>query len=219
VSTKKQTDTTNKYNPASMNAFNSLQPGIQAGLQEFSGDPLQQKGFNLQLQQGQNLINAVGLRNKSQLMSNMTAGGFTGGTPGFLQSSLGRVARSQSNQSGVNFINTYLGARQQQLQSIGMSMGYKPLQTGQSTTETTSGLGTWLPQVIGAGVSAAGAFATGGASLGMKAALGGAAKSIGGSLFSGALQSNSNASASNPFLYSQPGQGGYNPFYGYGGGN
>jgi hypothetical protein len=52
--------------------------------------------------------------------------------------------------------NAYWSALQNavgtQLSATGQAAGYQPLKTGQ--TQTTSGLGTWLPQLLGAGLGA-----------------------------------------------------------------
>jgi len=53
-------------------------------------------------------------------------------------------------------------AGQMRQSAIGMAGQYRPLQTGQTQTQQVSGLGSWLPQVVGAGLGAAGAFFGGG---------------------------------------------------------
>lgn len=218
MSTKKTTDTSNKYDPTSMNAFNTMTPQMQSNLSEFMKDPTQQAGFNLALAQQMKGVQTTGQRTVNNLFANMKAGGFGGGNMNAYQGSmLGMAGRQNSANASNAFTQNYLGFKQNQFQATGMAEGYKPLQTGSTTTETTSGLGTWLPQVAGAALQGAAAFATGGASLAATAAGKAMSGGGGGGLFSGGLQADSNASASNPFLYSQPGQGGYNPFYGYGG--
>lgn len=87
----------------------------------------------------------------------------------FNQSMLASAGRQQSGQVAGAYQNALLGAQQLQLQATQQAQGYNPLQTGQTQTQTKSGLGTWLPQVAGMAIQAGMGAMTGGASLAAKA--------------------------------------------------
>jgi hypothetical protein len=76
----------------------------------------------------------------------------------------GNTARSTNS-----LIQGAAGTRNNALAS---AMNFRPLQTGGTSVQQTSGLGTWLPQVVGMGMAAV----TGGLSGGMSGAMMGAGK-------------------------------------------
>jgi spore coat protein U-like protein len=199
MSTKKETKTVNQYNSGSMNAFNALTPAVQQNwLNDMQLDFTKSKTFNLALQQGVGAAAAGGQRMVQNLGQNLLAGGFAGANLGGVQlAQLAKIGRATSaNQSNV-FLQNALHYDQMRRQTAAIAGNYKPLQTGQTTTEKTSGLGTWLPQVIGGGLQAAMAFGTGGASL----AASGAAKAGGSAFNLGASQlAAGGAAAANPLL-------------------
>ncbi len=171
--TKKTTTTSeqkNTYDPAALAQYQS---GVQQGggvLAAFMNDPYKNAYFLQQL----GLINkqalGLGQRGVSNLWQNATAGGMSGNNlSSFMAANLARQGRATSGlqAGGLNallpqFAQMRMGAAQ-------TAMGFTPLQTGgtmnSTQTQKTSGLGTWLPQVIGAGLAIAGAPFTGGASL------------------------------------------------------
>jgi spore coat protein U-like protein len=199
LSTKKETKTVNQYNSGSMGAFNALTPAVKNNwLNDMELDFTKSKTFNLALQQGVGAAAVGGQRMVQNLGQNMLAGSFAGANMGGIQlAQMQKIARATSaNQSNV-FLQNALNYDQMRRQTTALAGNYKPLQTGQTTTEKTSGLGTWLPQVIGGGLQAAMAFGTGGASLGASAAAkaGGSAFSLGASQLASA-----GAAAANPLL-------------------
>lgn len=151
---------TQQFNPAGGATYNQLQPGIGSTLGWYMGggqagpnapgSPFQSPLFQAGMGQGITAANQSGQTAMSSLGSNMAAFG-GGGSPGFLQS---QVRQAGYNTSGLrqnaywNALNSTVGS---QLNATGMAANYRPLQTGQ--TQTTSGLGSWLPQVLGAGLS------------------------------------------------------------------
>lgn len=169
-STTTQTQQT-QYNQPSMNAFNSLQPGVSNTLNAYMNSPYSSGLFNLKLQQSLAQANQLGQRGASNVAQNLQSGGFGGGNLNAFQSSmLNSAARNQSALASIAYQNALLGSQQLQLQATQGAMGYRPLATGQTNQQTQSGLGTWLPQVAGLGLG----LATGGVgALGM--GLGGAA--------------------------------------------
>jgi hypothetical protein len=192
MSTKKQTNTvqTNTYDPTSMNAFKTATGQVGTFTKNWLGaSPDATPGFNMNYQSNLAQANAINGRNVRNVTSNALT---LGGNPNSAatQAILARTARGASaNQFGA-YANAYSNALQQQNVAASMAAAYRPLQTGgtQNTTETTSGTGTWLPQVIGAGLGMATGFMNplskaGAAGGGMGSAAGGG----GGSFFSGGL--------------------------------
>lgn len=170
MGTKKTTTTTNQYDPSSMSFFKSLQPQLQAGYaNDLQVDPTKSTGFNLGLQNAYAAARQQGLRNINALAANRL---FANGNnmSGVQQSLLATQNRSTAGQMANAYISNYLNydtmRRQEQMQASGI----KPLQTGQTQVQQTSGLGTWLPQVIGAGAQIGLAAATGGGSAAMRVA-------------------------------------------------
>lgn len=215
MSTQNKTQSTNQYDPTSQGTFNQLQSGIGSNLQDFMSNPLQSSFFNTQLQMAQR---ANGNRMQAQnqaLAQNATTGGFTGNLPAFLQSQMQQNSRQLSANNSNSFNNLLLGANQLRFGATQSAMGYRPMQTGQTQTQTQGGLGSWLPQLAGAAI---------GGLTGM-GAIGGAASSLGSSFFKGAGAGPQGMSSGglwggsmgagpdpNPFMGQMPGgMGGYNP--------
>lgn len=169
MSTKTNTNTANQYNAGGMSAYNSLIPQMSSTISNMMSSPLNNSMFQNQLAQNQQSAAQIGQRNISNIASNTRAGGgLLSGAGSFQTAQLNNAMLSNSaNQSGAfnSSLNTALSNRNFAVQS---AEGFNPLQTGANTTQTKSGLGTWLPQVAGAALGAA----TGGLST-----LGGAAAS------------------------------------------
>lgn len=195
MTTKKESTSTAQFDPTSMNAFTSMQGGIASVLNDWMKNPGQIQ--NLLLQQGYRQNARVGGRMNSNVLNNAVAGGWGGGNlPAFLQASIARNSRATSANNANTFLQTLLGTKQMQLTATGMAQNYRPLQTGSKQVEQTSGLGTWLPQVIGAGLG----MATGLPMFGGAAAAAGGAAKAGGGMLNFAPTSNVFSGMSNPFL-------------------
>lgn len=189
MSTKKQTNTvqTNTYDPGSMNAFRGFTGQLQGFTKQWlGGNPESTPGFGLNYQANLNNANAIAGRN----LRNVTANAFAlGGNPNSAatQAILARSARMGSGLQSNAFMNAYQNALSQQNFAAQMAGSYKPLQTGgtQNTTEQTSGLGTWLPQLAAAGIGAAASFMNPASAAGrMGGGMGGGFSGGGGGLFS-----------------------------------
>lgn len=182
MSTKTNTSTSNQYNAGGMAAYNSLIPQYSSQISQLMSSPLNNSMFQNQLAQSQGAAAQIGQRNISNVASNTRAsGGLLSGAAGFNTASLNNAMLSNSaNQSGAfnSSLNSALSNRNFALSS---AQSFNPLQTGANTTQSKSGLGTWLPQVAGAALGAA----TGGlstlAGAGLTAGLG-AINSAGGGL-------------------------------------
>jgi hypothetical protein len=223
MSTKKTTTTQNAYDPTAMSAYqNQVSAGSSALLGEIN-DPYSNSAFQQQ-QQMQNLTNANQYGQAQQALGQrLQAGGISANSPLYQQQLTQLSMQNQASQSqGYN--NLLLNAANTRQSAINSAMSFQPLQTGGTQTQTTSGTGTWLPQVAGAALG----VATGGLST--------AAGAIGGSmanLAGGSGQSNNlgfgadpQASSSSPQGYWNPNPGGAGPMQGmsapsigYSGGN
>lgn len=196
MSTKKQTNTTqtNTYNPASMNAYNTMTNQVGGFTKQWLGQPDLTKtpGFNLGYQSMLNNANALGGRNIRNMTANALATGMNPNSAAF-SSQLQRAGRATSGLQSNAFLNAYQVAQGQQNFAAQMAGAYRPLQTGgtSNSTEMTSGTGTWLPQLAGAAIGGATAFATAGMSGGGATSAGsspstsGAGLGWGGSSFNG----------------------------------
>lgn len=156
MSTKTNTNTQNSYNAAGMSAYNSMIPQLQGNLQAMASAPLNNSMFGNQLAQSQQSASQIGQRNMSNIAANTRAGGgLLSGAGGFTSAMQNNAMLSNSsNQSGAfnSSLNSALSNRNFAMQGM---EGFNPLQTGSTTQQTKSGLGTWLPQVAGAALGAA----------------------------------------------------------------
>lgn len=157
MGTKQTTTTTNQYNPAGMSTYNALQAPMSTLLNQNINNPYNNTGFNSRMAQGtqanQGLASSAGASTQQANTALGTTGG--GAFSNYLNAAQGRANSANQGQMSNSLI---LGAAQNRNQSLQTAMGYRPLQTGGTQTQQTSGLGTWLPQVIGAGLSVAGSF-------------------------------------------------------------
>lgn len=155
MGTQNTTQSTNQYNQGSMGVFNQMQGGIGSNLQDFMNNPMQSSFFNTQLQMAQKANAQRGSANNQMLLQNSRTGGYNGNLPAFMQSQLAQQNRSTSANNANSFNNLLLGANQLRFGATQSAMNYKPLQTGNTNVQSQTGLGTWLPQLAGAAMSAA----------------------------------------------------------------
>lgn len=203
MGTKNVSTQTNAFAPAGMQAYNSLMPQMQGVLSNFMQNPMQAGYLNMLLQQGIHGAQQQGNVQQQNLMQNLAAGGFGGqNLSPFLQSQTAKIGRATSGMKAQDYMNTLLQGANLRMQAAGQAGGYRPLQTGSQTTQQVSGLGTWLPTLLGAGLN----FATGGG-LGMLGGLFGGGG--GGGIYQGMPYG---AYSSGPGLGSLPAEwGGINP--------
>lgn len=213
MSKKTETKQRNVYNQGSMNVFDQLQPGIQASLlQDMALDPRQNKTFNMKLAEMMRQNNLLLQNNIEQSMLNNQVRGIPMSS-GISGMQLGKFMRQASGANSNAIVQNWLAHEEARRRATGMAMGYQPLQIGQDTTQKTSGLGTWLPQVLGAGIMGGAALLTGGANLAGAGAKGGGIMAAGRALGSGANYF-MNPSAANGFAFNQ-----LRPEYSFGGVN
>jgi hypothetical protein len=103
--------------------------------------------------------------------------------------------------ANLGFLNPMQNAFTAQQNAMQLGSQYRPLQTGGTQTQTQGGLGSWLPQLAGAAIGAAGTAMTGGMSGG-----GG-----GGGMFNYRGQATPTSGGFSPLLGGMPtSSGGYN---------
>jgi len=211
----------NTYNPTSLAAYNSSVATSMPILEGYANSPFSNPFFQTQVAMGNKNAAQIGGQAMNSLQSNMQAQGISGNSAaaasmtqrqGFLNSSL----RANS------FLNAVNSAQLNQWNALGLLQNFRPLQTGgtaqssgqSSTTQSTGGLGTWLPQVIGAGVGLASTAATGGFGSGAQGLFnggGGGSSAASAAPFMGSLNM---SSLSNPFGGASNSQAASNPFGG-----
>lgn len=204
--TKKETNSSSQtqYNQAGMSAYNTMTPQMSQIMQMYMSNPLTASYFQNQLGMANKQIGQQGQSQMMTLMNNARQFGSQGNNP-FLQSQMAMQGRATSANQGNAFNQLLMGAEGNRRWAAGASSGYSPLATGATgkSTEQTSGLGTWLPQLAGAAIGGISSAFTGGAS-GALGGFGGAVASTPrpGSPFTGALglQGSPSPSLVNPFL-------------------
>jgi len=203
----------NLYDPASMARYQTAQGQALGGLQEFANNPFQSSFFNTLAQMQRQNVGQQGQSAVQSLLQNARTAGYSTSSP-YMQSLMAQQSRAQSGQQAQGFNSLLAMMPGLRMQALGMMQGgFNPLQTGgtqqqsykgnmtgqqnSQQTQQMSGLGTWLPQLIGGG-------------LGMLSGLGGAGSLLskgGGSMgYGGAMQPPSGGagfgslSTQNPFL-------------------
>jgi len=193
MSTKQTTNSTNalQYDPKSKGLYDQLTSGAGNILSQYMTNPFGNGFFNLGQGMGQAAAQKQGATMKNALAQNMKVSGI-GGNAGnaFQLGQLGRIGRSTSAMGASSTMSNVLNALNRQMTASQMGLSFNPLLTGEKgqTVQQQSGLGTWLPQLLGAGIGAASSFATGGMKGAMKG-MGGASSAFSpaSSVFSGGL--------------------------------
>jgi len=166
LSTKKKSTQKTQFDPGSKGVYDTLQPQIQNLLLQQMQDPYSflRPQYDLALQMSLGQASRLGQRGMQNLLLNRPQMGAMSLQP-YMASQIGRQSRATSGLQANAMLQNRLQMLQQgeglRSQALGQSQGYNPLVTGQTATEKTSGLGTWLPQVIGAGLGFAGGFMPG----------------------------------------------------------
>ena len=152
--TKNTTTSTNQYDPSSMNVYKPFQGQIGTSLMQMVQNPLGSSYFKNQLAQQQGVSNQIAARSNTNVLRNArTGGGILSNSGGYMAGMLNRNQLTNSVMQGNAFnssLNNALNSR-----NVGLSgmQAYQPLQTGQTSVQQQSGVGTWLPQVAGAALN------------------------------------------------------------------
>lgn len=211
--TKKSGEQKTTFDPAGLKGYQQLQNPLVQGILQYLDDTARQTQEQLRIGQGERAIGtAFGSQFQNLTQNALALGMPSASAPGYFQSQIARLGRARAGASAQNVIQNKFFTDRSRQEMIRTGMQFRPLQTGGTfqtqgtSTQRTSGLGTWLPQLAGAAIGAAGAFATGGASLAAGAGGGGG---FSGSQALGAIPFQQNIwqpAANNP-LFGQPYQG------------
>lgn len=207
MSTKQESTSNNtlNYDPSSLALYKKLTSGGGNVLSQYMNNPLSNPWYNLGLGQSMKGATQLGQQNMNTMTNNMKVSGIGGGAGNaFQQAMTSNIGRgNQSLRSQANLGNVFQ-ALQRQMTATGMGMSFNPLLTGESgkSTQQTSGLGTWLPQLLGSLAGAGMSAATGG----MSGAAGKAFQTVGAQgasvpLFGSLPAMGGGSSAPNPFLF------------------
>ena len=178
ISTKKETNSSQQstsnlqFDPQSKNIYNQLTGSGSNVLQQYMSQPFNNPWYNLGAAQGQRGANQMGQNMTNALTQNMRVSGIGGGAGNaFQMAQMGKIGRATGSMRSQANLQNIFGALGRQMQATGMGMSFQPLMTGENSSgssksvEQTSGLGTWLPQLLGAGLQGAMGAMTGGASM------------------------------------------------------
>jgi len=220
MGTKKTSTTTNQYDPGSMANYQNYQSTVAPLLQGFANNPFSNSQYSLNLSQNLAGSNQMGMNAIQNAMRNFNMTGLSsmGGAQQGLMSSLGRYGSAQNAQAFYGAANNAIARQNGAINSM---MNYQPLQTGQQNVQQTSGLGTWLPQVVGAGIGLATGFMGGDgtpqqtSSQNPLTQMGGTMTNFMSPSFSSNFSSAANAQAPNPFSASMNGAQVAAPSYNY----
>lgn len=168
MGTTTKTDQQNQFAPSGMNAYNQTQPTFGQTANQYMSQPFSNPFFQTQQQMGTNQAHQLGGSAMGGLTNNMTATGMLGGgqSPAGMEMLQNQARANTGLQSQLGFLNPVQNAMQQQNFYSNLAANYRPLQTGQNQTQSTGGLGTWLPQVAGMGLGALTGGLFGGGGLG-----------------------------------------------------
>lgn len=185
MSTQTKTDSSQsnalQFNPQSQDIYNLLTKQGSGVLSSMMQNPFGNVGYKLGLGESQKGATALGNQSIQALMQGMRTSGI-GGQAGnaFQTAQMGQIGRANQGLRSQGQIANIMNAFQRQMGATGVGMSFSPQITGSSgtgsQTQSTSGTGTWLPQLLGAGLG-----------MGMSAMTGGmgGGGSFGGGLFKG----------------------------------
>ena len=157
MSTTKTTTSSqqNQYDPGSMSTYQNLTGAGGQAISDEIRNPYGNMFFNQQLQMMRRQQGQSQLQGQQSLQQRAQAMGINPSSPQYF-SQLNKLQRQGEAGEAQGYGNLLLNAANLRQGAIGAAMNYRPLQTGQTgkQTESTGGLGTWLPQVAGMGLSA-----------------------------------------------------------------
>lgn len=166
--TNSSSSTGMQFDPGSMSTYQNLTGSGGKVLSNYINNPFSNPMYTFGQQQTQKGSQMLGQQNMNVLQQMMKTSGMTGKAgAGWLGAQTAQTGRANQSMRSQGNISNIMQALQRQMGATGMGMSFSPLMTGQSSTgsqtSTTSGTGTWLPQLIGAGMGAAMMGMSGGA--------------------------------------------------------
>jgi hypothetical protein len=199
--TTNTTQSSINYQPQSLQQYNSFWSMASPILNSLIQNPYANSNYNLNLAQATQAAQKSGTMATQNALSNMTASGMNMNS-GVGASLMSQGSRYTSNLNYQGFLAAANQAQSNQWNAMGVQAGKQPLSLGGTTNQTTSGLGSWLPQVASLALGAA----TGGMSLAAQGAAGATNSLMGSSALASTPSSAFNAPLGSAGML-QPGQG------------
>ena len=160
------------FDPMSLATYQSLLPAGTAVLQQYLTDPVRAAYTMLGVGQAHRMLGQMGATQAAAAMQNLRQMGMAGHVlQPMMAQQLTNIALQTQSQKAQALLDALQQAAALQRAAAGAAMAYTPLQIGQDalstalreaqmqqrmagrTEEKTSGLGTWLPYVLGPGLS------------------------------------------------------------------
>ena len=141
-----------------MESFHTLLSGLTPMLGGYMANPFGNPFFQQQQQMGTRQAANLGQTGMSNITRNLTASGLGGGgsmSPMAMEMMQNQGRANTGLTAQLGFQNPMQNALGMQQWAGGMAGQQRPFQTGQNQTQSTGGLGTWLPQLAQLGMSAA----------------------------------------------------------------
>jgi hypothetical protein len=157
MSTKQNSNNSFQFNPTAMSGYNSMQGPATQGISSNISNPYSNMLFNTQLGMGMGNNATQTSSNLAAQQQNWQARGMQSNSPAAMFMNQNTANMGRANASSLNN-NLLLQAGNFRQNSIQGAMNYHPLQIGQKQQQMTSGLGSWLPQVITGATAAAGSM-------------------------------------------------------------
>lgn len=147
------------FNPIAQGIYNNLIQGGSGVLSGYMNNPLGNPLYQMGLGQSQKGAQQLGANNMAALTQNQLVQGLGGNAgAGWLNAQKAQTGRANQSLLSQANIGNVMQAFNRQLGATGLGMSFSPQLTGSSgtssQTSTTSGLGTWLPQLLGGGLAA-----------------------------------------------------------------
>jgi hypothetical protein len=142
-----------KFDPSAMGAYQGMMPAFGQNVAGWMQNPYASPAFQLSQQMGQRQAQNIGGAQMGNLLRNLQTSGLFGGgsaSPAGLEMMQNQARANTGLGANLGFINPMQEALQRQMGAMNIASQFRPLQTGGKTTESTGGLGTWLPQLAGA---------------------------------------------------------------------
>lgn len=165
--TKKQTTSTNTYAPGALQNYTNWANQLNPFVSSMMSNPFSSPFYNLNIQQQTKAANSLSQRTGQNALQNFGMQNLGLQGSGLMNSLLAKAGRYGSQLQYQGFTNAANNAQSNMWNAaqLGSNFFGNPLVTGGQQTQTTSGLGTWLPQVLGAAAGiATGGFGGGGLS-------------------------------------------------------
>jgi hypothetical protein len=150
VSKTTKTTSQNSYAPGALSQYTQFMNSYSPMLNQWAQNPYNNLQFQNNLSQNLSASNRQGMNQIQNSMAQFNMTGFGGAPSGArtqLMNSNSRYGTMLNSNAFFGAVNT---ANQRQTGAVGAEMSFNPLNTGGTQTQTTGGLGSWLPQLAGA---------------------------------------------------------------------